>query len=94
MTRPYEMLYILNPEIGEEAIEAKHEKIKGLLELQGGEVEKLDLWGHNRLAYEINDLREGFFALVHFKTVPEQIEEIERQLRIDDTVLRFLVTRV
>lgn len=93
MTRPYELLYVLNPEIGDEALEAMTEKVNKLI-ADNGTVDNVDVWGRKRLAYEINDLTEGYYVLIHFSSEPEFPVELERQLKISDSVIRYLVTRV
>lgn len=91
MTRPYELLYVLNPEIGEEKLNAQTERISALIN-ENGTVDEAEVWGNRRLAYEINDLTEGYYVLVHFSAEPEFPLELERQLRINDSVIRYLVT--
>lgn len=91
MTRLYELLYVLNPEIGEEKLTALTDRINALIN-ENGSVDETDVWGNKRLAYEINDLTEGYYVLVHFSSEPEFPLELERQLRINDNVIRYLVT--
>lgn len=92
MTRKYELMYILNPVTGEEELNALNERIKTLLETNGT-VENIDLWGKKRLAYEIDDQREGFYGLIHFSAEAEAPKEIERNLKITDGVMRYLIIR-
>jgi small subunit ribosomal protein S6 len=92
MARKYEVVFILNPVIGDEAITATTEKIKALVETSGT-LEKVDVWGRRRLAYEINDQKEGFYVLIDFSSDAEFPKELERVLKITDGVLRFLVVR-
>ena len=93
MTRPYELLYVLNPEIGEEKLEAVTARFEQLI-ADNGTVDDVDVWGRRHLAYEINDLTEGYYVLVHFSSDPEFPLELERQLKISEDVIRYLVTRV
>lgn len=96
--RDYEALYILHPELTEEDYAAAVEKFNALIQANGGEVVKTDIWGKRKLAYEIpyevKKLREGYYVLVTFKAGPELPQELERNFRIADSVLRYLVTRL
>ncbi|HIU10758.1 MAG TPA: 30S ribosomal protein S6 [Candidatus Avidehalobacter gallistercoris] len=92
--RDYEAMYILRPEMAEEEYAAAVEKFNALIQANGGEVVKTDIWGKRRLAYEIEKLREGYYVLVTFKAEPELPQELERNFRIADSVLRYLVTRL
>ena len=92
MTRKYELLYVINPAIGEEAIEQENERIQNIVAAQG-EINQVDVWGKRRLAYEIQDEKEGYYVIVTFDSDPEYPKEIERLLRISDSVLRYLVVR-
>ena len=92
MARKYEAIYILNPVIGEEAINATTEKIQTLIE-SAATVEKIDVWGRRRLAYEINDQKEGYYVLIDFSAETDFPKELERVLKITEGVLRYLVIR-
>jgi small subunit ribosomal protein S6 len=92
LARKYEATYILNPAIGEEAIKSTTEKIQALTEASAT-LEKVDVWGRRRLAYEINDQKEGFYVLMIFSAEAEFPKELERVLKITDGVLRFMVIR-
>lgn len=92
MTRKYELMYILNPVIGDEAVNALSERIQSLIE-SAGTVENVDAWGKKRLAYEIDDQREGFYTLINFSADAEFPKELERNLKITDGVMRYLIIR-
>jgi len=92
MARKYEAVYILNPALGEEAITAATEKIQALVE-SSATIDKVDVWGRRRLAYEINDQKEGYYVLINFSAEAEFPKELERVLKITDGVLRYLVVR-
>ena len=81
-------------EMTEEEYTAAVEKFNALIQANGGEVVKTDIWGKRKLAYEIEKLREGYYVLVTFKAEPELPQELERNFRIADSVLRYLVTRL
>ncbi len=93
MTRKYELMYILNPALGEEAINAITEKIQALIE-SSATIDQVDAWGRRKLAYEIDDQREGHYMLVNFSSDVEFPKELERVLKITEGVLRYLVVRV
>ena len=86
----YEVVYIMAPALGEEAIAAMIEKFKTLVETQGT-VAAIDDWGKRRLAYPINDLTEGYYVLMTFNAKPEFPRELDRILRITDGVMRSLI---
>ena len=92
--RYYEAIYILRPEITEEEYTAAVEKFNALIQANGGEVVKTDIWGKRKLAYEIEKLREGYYVFVTFKAEQELPQDLERNFRIADSVLRYLVTRL
>lgn len=60
---------------------------------ENGEVSDVDDWGKRRLAYEINDLKEGYYYIVNFKSEPDHIREFERRLRLSDFIIRYMVIR-
>ena len=89
----YEILYILFADQDDAAREATIEKFKTIVTAGGGSVENVDKWGVKKLAYPINYKPEGFYTLMTFSSGPEVPAEIERQMRISDEVMRFLVIR-
>lgn len=92
--RPYELLFILRPDLDDQAVEANIDRVRQLIEQHGGVVENVDRWGKRRLAYEIDRFRDGYYVIVHFKAPPGAYKEIERVLNITDTVLRHLTVRL
>ena len=86
----YEVVYILDPALGEEAIAAMIEKFKALVETQGT-VAAIDDWGKRRLAYPINDLNEGYYVLMTFNAAAAIPHELDRLFRINDSVMRSLI---
>ena len=87
----YEVMYIINPTLGEEESSAVVEKFKALVE-QNGTLDELQEMGKHRLAYEIDDFAEGTYVLLKFTSAPEFPAELSRVLGITDGVLRSLVT--
>ena len=89
----YEVLYILKTNPDEQAIEAQMEKYSALVKSNGGEVESVNKWGNKRFAYEIDGKTEGYYVLMNFTAAPELPQEIERQMKISDEVIRYMVVR-
>ena len=88
----YELLYILSPKMEDAAREDTIERFKNVVVQAGGSAE-VTKWGVRKLAYKINFMSEGFYVLMNF-TAPEDIPaELERQMRITDAVMRFIVTK-
>ncbi len=87
----YEVLYIINPNLGEEDTQAVVEKFKTLIE-QNGTIDAIEEWGKRKLAYEINYISDGYYVLVKFTSGPDFPAELERILRNTETVMRSLVT--
>ena len=90
----YEVLYIITPEITEEATKAEIEKFSGIVAANGGEVTAVDEWGKRKLAYEIDYKSEGYYVLMTFLSAPEFPSELERNFKNDESILRYMVTRV
>jgi small subunit ribosomal protein S6 len=90
----YEVTYILRPSLEETEADERSNAIAEELKGRGGEiVGELEKLGKRRLAYEIDDVREGYYVVMHFKADAEQAKETERRLRLNDAVLRQLVIR-
>lgn len=91
----YELTYIIDATLEEEARKGMIEKFSELIKQNGGEIEKVDeTWGKRRLAYPINDMLEGYYVLVTFQSEGNLPKEIERNLEINDKVLRYLVIKL
>ncbi|HBX23890.1 MAG TPA: 30S ribosomal protein S6 [Desulfotomaculum sp.] len=91
--RGYELVIIIRPDLDDEATEAVIEKVRSMIENNGGEIVKFDKWGKRRLAYEINDLRDGFYVVIKFKGEAAVSAELDRVLKITDAVLRHMIVR-
>ena len=91
VTANYEVVYIMDPALGDEAIAAMIEKFKTLVESQQGTVAEVDDWGKRRLAYPINDLNEGHYVLMSFTSEPDFPRELDRVLGITDGILRSMI---
>ena len=91
---PYETLLILDPRLNEEEVAALLTKVQETLKTLGGEIGKAESWGKRRLAYDMRKQREGTYAVLESKAEPATIKEFERQLKLNEQVLRYFTTRV
>lgn len=89
----YEAMYIVTPEMEDEAIKGVIEKFSGIITANGGEIEKTDEWGRKKLAYPVDYKTEGYYVLVNFAAAPELPRELERNFRNDESILRYMVVR-
>ena len=87
----YEVTYILRPSLDESVVDERATQIGEIIKNQGGEVVAIEKLGKKRLAYEINDLREGHYVVMQFKSTGDASKELERQLKLHEDVLRGLV---
>lgn len=90
----YEVLYVLETEQTDEAISEQIDKFTEVITSNGGEVSETDKWGKKRLAYPIDYKNEGYYILTTFKAAPEFPQELERNFRIDEMVMRYMVIRL
>ena len=91
----YEMIYIIDTGLEETARKELIEKVSALITANGGEIEKVDeTWGKRRLAYAIDYKTEGWYVLVNFQASPELPRELERNLQINENILRYLVVKL
>ncbi len=88
----YETLFIVDVQQGEEGVKALVDKFTGLI-AANGTIESVDEWGKRKLAYPINDLTEGYYVLVNFKSAPTFPLELERVFGITDGILRSIVIK-
>ena len=89
----YELLYIINNDLADEAKEAVIAKLNGVVTENGGSVESVEKWGTKKLAYPINFKNEGYYVLVNFTAAATLPSELERIMRITDSVVRFMVVK-
>ena len=92
--RPYEILIIIDPRPSDEEAAALLTQLGEQIKTLGAEVSKVENWGKRRLSYEIRKQREGTYAVLEVSAEPSTIKEFERQLRLNENVLRFLSTQV
>lgn len=86
-------MYLLDPKYDEEGLEDKKDRLKGIVESEGGEVESVEEWGKKRLAYEINDFTEGFYLLVEFRASSDAIDPISEKSNVEEGVIRYQIFR-
>lgn len=91
--RPYEVVVILDPDLEEKTIAPSLEAFLNVVRNDGGTVEKIDVWGRRRLAYEINHKPEGIYALLHVTATVDSVKELDRQLSLNEAVMRTKVLR-
>jgi small subunit ribosomal protein S6 len=91
--RRYELMVILDPDLEERTVAPSLDQLLGVVRQGGGTVEKIDVWGRRRLAYEINHKAEGIYAIVDVTAEPADVAELDRQLRLNEAVLRTKVIR-
>jgi small subunit ribosomal protein S6 len=91
--RHYEIMVILDPSLEERTVTPSLDTYLNVIRTAGGSVEKLDVWGRRRLAYEIAKKTEGIYAVIDLQATPEAVAELDRQLRLNESVLRTKVIR-
>jgi small subunit ribosomal protein S6 len=89
----YELMVILDPEIDERTVAPSLDKFLNVIRNDGGTVDKVDIWGKRRLAYEINKKNEGIYAVVDFTAESATTNELDRQLNLSEAVMRTKVLR-
>jgi small subunit ribosomal protein S6 len=91
--RAYELMVIIDPEVEERTVEPQLEKFLNVIRTDGGTVDKVDIWGRRRLAYDIKKKSEGIYAVVNFTATPATAAELDRQLGLNETILRTKIIR-
>jgi small subunit ribosomal protein S6 len=91
--RHYEVMVILDGSLEERTVTPSLDTYLNVIRTSGGSVEKLDVWGRRRLAYEINKKTEGIYAVIDLQAEPQAVAELDRQLRLNELVLRTKVIR-
>ena len=90
----YELIYVIDTAMEETARNELIARFNGMIEENGGKVEKVEEWGKRRLAYTVNYKNEGYYVLVNFTANPELPREIERVMQINESILRYLTVKV
>ena len=93
MSRDYELALIINPEVSEEETRAVLDRVEQIVATYGGQVVRVNQWGRRRLAYPIERQRDGFYVFIDMILTPETVIELERTLKVSETVLRHMMKR-
>jgi len=93
-TRQYELVYIVSPDASEQAVAELHTQIEQIVQRFNGTLDKTENWGRRKLAYEIGHAREGTYVVETISGTGELMKEIDRRLRVIDTVIRHLTVRI
>lgn len=91
--RPYELMYILQPTLSAEEQTALVDRFNDLISSMNGSLEKTDRWERRQLAYELNGFRDGYYVVVNFQGNPALVAELDRQMKITETILRHMILR-
>jgi len=89
----YETIYIIKPDVEEEAIKSLVDKFKALVE-EGGEVDTIDEWGKRKLAYAIEDYTEGYYVYMKFKAESHIPKELDRVFGITEDIIRHIIVKL
>lgn len=92
--RPYEVMFILDASLEEDAIQAVVDRATDLISRDGGSASRVDHWGRRRLAYEIDHRSEGYYVLIEATAEPAVVTELDRMLSLADEVMRHKVIRI
>ena len=91
--RHYELMVILDPDIEERTVAPSLDQFLTVVKSDGGSVEKIDIWGRRRMSFEIDKKSEGIYAVVDLQAEPATVKELDRQLNLNEAVLRTKVMR-
>ena len=91
--RHYELMVILDPDVEERTVAPALDQVLTVVKKDGGNVEKVDIWGRRRMSFEIKKKAEGIYAVVDLQAEPATVKELDRQLNLNEAVLRTKVIR-
>lgn len=91
--RQYEVVFIVDPRLDDEKVNEALDRYCAVVTDRGGEITKLDHWGRRKLAYEINHLDEGYYAIADLLAEPPAVDELDRVLRLADELVRHKIVR-
>jgi small subunit ribosomal protein S6 len=92
--RTYEVVFIINPEAGDDEVMRLNEAVQKIITSQGGSITKTEIMGRRQLAYEINHRKDGTYVLLEVEGSGAEIAELERRMRVNDQILRYMTIRV
>ncbi|MBQ9014855.1 MAG: 30S ribosomal protein S6 [Firmicutes bacterium] len=87
----YELMFIIDPALEEEAKAATVEAVKGIIETEGEVIGEADVWGMRKLAYPIRKKSEGYYVVIEFQAPPTLPKELDRRLKISDNIMRHMI---
>ena len=90
----YETIYIANPNLEDDALKEVVAKFSDIIEKKKGSIVKIDDWGKRKLAYEVKRFDKGHYVLLDFCGLPEAVTELERNLKLDDRILKYLTVKI
>jgi small subunit ribosomal protein S6 len=91
--RRYEVMVILDPELEERTVEPSLDTYLNIVRKEGGTIEKVDIWGRRKLAYDVKKKAEGIYAIIDLTAEPAVVKELDRQLTLNESILRTKVIR-
>jgi small subunit ribosomal protein S6 len=91
--RRYEMMIILDPSLEERTVQPSLDQFLKVVTTAGGSVDKVDVWGKRRLAYDIDKKSEGIYTVVDLVAEPDTVKELDRQLNLNEAVMRTKILR-
>jgi small subunit ribosomal protein S6 len=92
--RKYEITFIVHPDLDPDAFKQLTEQVQSWVKENGGTVEKADIWGKKKLAYQVKKQTEGQYVLLHVSMAPAGTSQLERQFRLQESVMRFMIVAV
>lgn len=92
--RDYELVFIIAPVVEDENVQEIVDKVKAWIQAEGGEVTEVNLWGRRKLAYPIQRFSEGTYVLLNARLKPTALGELERNIKLDTSIIRYLLVRV
>ena len=93
-TRTYEVIFIVEPEVADDDVMKLSESVQKIITSQGGNITKTEMMGKRQLAYEINHKKDGTYVLLEVEGSGKEIAEVERRMRVNDQILRYMTVRV
>ncbi len=91
--RPYELMYLVQPGVDDERLSAIGERVQQAITSAGGKIEKVSVIGRRRLAYKIAHFRDGIYTVLDFLLTPQAAREVDRTIKLQEDILRHLITR-
>ncbi|WP_062351027.1 30S ribosomal protein S6 [Bacillus kwashiorkori] len=91
--KKYEIMYIIRPNIDDESKKEVVERFNKILTDNGAEIVETKDWGKRRLAYEINDFRDGYYQIINVQSQPEAVQEFDRLAKISEDIIRHLIVK-